>query len=68
MIIELVNRYGAKKWSTIAEALPGRIGKQCRERYDHWFVHSVYSFSLSSPLKSFCSNLCTNSGTWLLKR
>jgi myb proto-oncogene protein len=34
-IIELVNRYGSKKWSTIAEALPGRIGKQCRERYDH---------------------------------
>ncbi|XP_041002904.1 transcription factor MYB3R-1-like isoform X2 [Juglans microcarpa x Juglans regia] len=33
MIIELVNRYGAKKWSTIAEALPGRIGKQCRERW-----------------------------------
>uniref|UniRef100_A0A7N2KVY6 Uncharacterized protein n=1 Tax=Quercus lobata TaxID=97700 RepID=A0A7N2KVY6_QUELO len=32
-IIELVNRYGSKKWSTIAEALPGRIGKQCRERW-----------------------------------
>ncbi|XP_077210948.1 transcription factor MYB3R-1-like isoform X2 [Tasmannia lanceolata] len=33
MIVELVNRYGAKKWSTIAQALPGRIGKQCRERW-----------------------------------
>ncbi|XP_023881220.1 transcription factor MYB3R-1 isoform X1 [Quercus suber] len=32
-IIELVNKYGSKKWSTIAEALPGRIGKQCRERW-----------------------------------
>lgn len=31
-IIHLVNKYGAKKWSLIAEALPGRIGKQCRER------------------------------------
>ncbi|XP_057959742.1 transcription factor MYB3R-4 [Malania oleifera] len=32
-IIELVKRYGAKKWSTIAQHLPGRIGKQCRERW-----------------------------------
>uniref|UniRef100_A0A5B6ZED8 Putative myb-related protein 3R-1-like isoform X1 n=1 Tax=Davidia involucrata TaxID=16924 RepID=A0A5B6ZED8_DAVIN len=33
IIIELVNKYGAKKWSTIAQHLPGRIGKQCRERW-----------------------------------
>ncbi|XP_062090801.1 transcription factor MYB3R-1-like [Humulus lupulus] len=33
VIVELVNKYGAKKWSMIAEALPGRIGKQCRERW-----------------------------------
>ncbi|KAL5572643.1 hypothetical protein UlMin_022240 [Ulmus minor] len=32
-IVELVNRYGAKKWTMIADALPGRIGKQCRERW-----------------------------------
>ena len=32
IIIELVNKYGPKKWSTIAQHLPGRIGKQCRER------------------------------------
>ncbi|XP_057820478.2 uncharacterized protein LOC131033308 isoform X2 [Cryptomeria japonica] len=32
-IIELVNRHGAKKWSAIAKHLPGRIGKQCRERW-----------------------------------
>ncbi|XP_058074327.1 transcription factor MYB3R-1-like [Magnolia sinica] len=32
-IIELVSKYGAKKWSTIAQELPGRIGKQCRERW-----------------------------------
>ena len=24
---------GAKKWSVIATHLPGRIGKQCRERW-----------------------------------
>ncbi|XP_020097052.1 uncharacterized protein LOC109716141 isoform X2 [Ananas comosus] len=33
IIVEMVNKYGPKKWSTIAQALPGRIGKQCRERW-----------------------------------
>ncbi|XP_073022393.1 transcription factor MYB3R-1-like isoform X1 [Primulina eburnea] len=33
IMIELVNTYGPKKWSTIAQHLPGRIGKQCRERW-----------------------------------
>lgn len=32
-IIELVTKYGPTKWSVIAKALPGRIGKQCRERW-----------------------------------
>ena len=25
--------HGARKWSTIAQQLPGRISKQCRERW-----------------------------------
>ncbi|KAI3876769.1 hypothetical protein MKX03_037436 [Papaver bracteatum] len=32
-IMELVSRYGPSKWSLIAKELPGRIGKQCRERW-----------------------------------
>jgi myb proto-oncogene protein len=32
-IIDLVEKYGPKKWSTISQHLPGRIGKQCRERW-----------------------------------
>ncbi|KAF3449189.1 hypothetical protein FNV43_RR09917 [Rhamnella rubrinervis] len=32
-IIELVSKYGPTKWSLIAKSLPGRIGKQCRERW-----------------------------------
>ncbi len=32
-VVELVGKYGAKKWSLIASNLPGRIGKQCRERW-----------------------------------
>lgn len=31
-IIELVEKYGPAKWSIISDSLPGRIGKQCRER------------------------------------
>ncbi|XP_058209092.1 transcription factor MYB3R-3-like [Rhododendron vialii] len=32
-IIELVSEFGPAKWSLIAQSLPGRIGKQCRERW-----------------------------------
>ncbi|OCT76878.1 hypothetical protein XELAEV_18032082mg [Xenopus laevis] len=32
-VIELVHKYGPKKWSIIAKHLKGRIGKQCRERW-----------------------------------
>lgn len=32
-VIELVEKHGPEKWSYIASFLPGRIGKQCRERY-----------------------------------
>ncbi|EGG17043.1 myb transcription factor [Cavenderia fasciculata] len=30
---ELVEKYGARKWSEIAQHLNGRMGKQCRERW-----------------------------------
>ncbi|TSK98480.1 Myb-related protein A [Bagarius yarrelli] len=32
-VIELVQKYGPKRWSVIAKHLQGRIGKQCRERW-----------------------------------
>ncbi|KAL7123095.1 hypothetical protein ACP275_01G084500 [Erythranthe tilingii] len=32
-ITELVAEFGSKKWAAIAKFLPGRIGKQCRERW-----------------------------------
>ena len=35
-LIELVEKYGAEKWSYISSFFPERIGKQCRER---WFNH-----------------------------
>ncbi|GJM88788.1 hypothetical protein PR202_ga05353 [Eleusine coracana subsp. coracana] len=33
IIINMVKKHGPKKWSVIAKALDGRIGKQCRERW-----------------------------------
>ncbi|XXG63615.1 hypothetical protein AAC387_Pa05g1758 [Persea americana] len=41
LMIELVGKYGPKKWSTIAQALPGRIGKQCRERWHNHLNPSI---------------------------
>ncbi|KAL9644251.1 hypothetical protein ABK040_005712 [Willaertia magna] len=32
-LLDLVQNHGAKRWSFIAQGLPGRVGKQCRERY-----------------------------------
>ena len=41
LLIKLVAEFGAKKWSVIAEHVPGRIGKQCRERWLNHLDHSV---------------------------
>eukprot|EP01134_Creolimax_fragrantissima_P006883 CFRG6883T1 len=32
-VIELINEHGTKDWSLISGFLPGRVGKQCRERW-----------------------------------
>ena len=32
-MVQLVHRYGPKKWTQIAKHLNGRIGTQCRERW-----------------------------------
>ncbi|OHT11542.1 Myb-like DNA-binding domain containing protein [Tritrichomonas foetus] len=34
-IINYVQRYGTKSWTKLASLLPGRVGKQCRERWMH---------------------------------
>merc|ERR1719230_1729101 len=36
VLIEIVQKYGAQRWSMVASHLPGRVGKQCRER---WYNH-----------------------------
>ncbi len=32
-VIELVHKYGPSKWTCISSFIPGRVGKQCRERW-----------------------------------
>ena len=46
-VIELVSKLGAKKWSTIAAHLPGRIGKQCRERWHNHLNPAISKEPLS---------------------
>jgi hypothetical protein len=36
VLLQQVDLYGPRKWSEIAKCIPGRIGKQCRER---WMNH-----------------------------
>ena len=33
LVLQLVQLFGPQQWTQIAEHLPGRIGKQCRERW-----------------------------------
>jgi len=40
-VLQLVEEFGAKKWSLIASKLPGRIGKQCRERWHNHLDPSI---------------------------
>jgi hypothetical protein len=41
IIIEWVNQNGAKNWGALAEKLPGRISKQCRERWHNHLCPNV---------------------------
>lgn len=52
MIVQLIEKYGPKKWSTIARFLPGRIGKQCRERYAYR-KFNLWENSVLLALESF---------------
>ena len=44
----LVEKYGPKHWSLIASHLPGRIGKQCRERWHNHLNPAIRRESWSS--------------------
>lgn len=40
-LAKMVKKYGPKNWSRIALSLPGRIGKQCRERWHNHLNPSI---------------------------
>ncbi|MED6105994.1 hypothetical protein PIB30_000781 [Stylosanthes scabra] len=48
LLSQLVEQYGVRKWSHIAQTLPGRIGKQCRER---WHNHLRPDIKPTSSVK-----------------
>ena len=46
LLLETVGKLGAQRWSLIASHLPGRVGKQCRER---WFNHLCPEVTSARP-------------------
>ena len=38
---KLVHEHGTRAWTTVAQALPGRTGKQCRERWHNHLDHDI---------------------------
>lgn len=61
MLRELVANIGPRKWSVIAASIPGRAGKQCRER---WLNHLDAAVKKSdwAPEVSRASNQRAHSG------
>lgn len=41
MLISLVKSFGSQKWSDVAKKMPGREGKQCRERWHNHLSPSI---------------------------
>ena len=40
---ELVEIHGAKNWDRIAELMPGRTGRQCRDRYRNYLIPGFFN-------------------------
>jgi Myb-like DNA-binding domain len=54
LLLHVVERYGCKQWSTVARHMPGRTGKQCRER---WINHRRYAQRASLVRWWRCDNM-----------
>jgi len=50
LVVDLVRVHGPKKWSLIASQLPGRIGKQARERSVSGHMLKVLSADVSNAV------------------
>ncbi|XP_047149551.1 transcription factor MYB3R-3 [Vigna umbellata] len=64
-IVELVTKYGPTKWSLIAQSLPGRIGKQCRERWHNHLNPEIKkdAWTLEEELALMKAH-CTHGNKW----
>lgn len=57
LVKRLVEKYGPQRWSFIAKFVPGRLGKQCRERWHNhlnpmilkveWMLHEEWALFLA---------------------
>ena len=41
MVRRLVHMHGTRSWTLVAQHLPGRTGKQCRERWHNHLDHDI---------------------------
>ena len=41
LLRELVGKYGTKNWQVVAQSVPGRCGKQCRQRWCNYLDPSI---------------------------
>ena len=47
-VLQLVEQHGPQRWTTIAEHLTGRMGKQCRERWHNHLNPRIKKINWSS--------------------
>ena len=65
--MQLVDRFGIKKWSQIARIITGRVGKQCRERWHNHLRPDIRVFysSVLSILPSIYAQIHTYIHIWV---
>ena len=51
-LIRLVAKFGTRKWSSVSRALNGRVGKQCRERWNNHLRPDIRRGSWSTKEES----------------
>ena len=42
-LCKIVEKYGAQKWDSIAKEMPGRTGRQCRDRYKNYLIPGFFN-------------------------
>lgn len=72
-LVELVKQYGGKHWARIASMLPGRTGKQCRERWCNNLDPSLKKGAWTAEVRRVHTNWSrvspfVRSGEWHLAR